>query len=168
MPDLNNIAMRDAEPVKVRHQTIGSSIYALWEQYLYGDGWRLVEIVMGTWVLLRGLSILFMGGMDANYYRAFPLSSEIALWGLLAVAIGAGRICGTIINGKWSRSPRLRWFAGVAAMAYQGMHFVIFAQLGLTLIAIGYLFWTVLEAAGVIRSTIDIRRKQSDYAAVGH
>jgi predicted MFS family arabinose efflux permease len=82
-------------------------------------------------------------------------------WGLLALAIGMGRIAGTIINGRWSRSPRLRWCVGVTAFAYQGLHCFFFWQIGLSVIAIGYLLWTVLEAMAIIRSTIDILRKRN-------
>ena len=153
-------AIPAVEAMKTKHHTIGQSVQGLWTQYLYGDAWRLVEIVIGTWVVLRGLTILFAGGMEADYYRAFPSSDQHVIWGLLAVLIGCGRIAGTVINGKWQRSPRLRWSAGVCGIAYQGIHFLLFAQLGYVVIAIGYLFWTVLESAGVIRSSIDILRKR--------
>ncbi|BDA84945.1 hypothetical protein Sa4125_24870 [Aureimonas sp. SA4125] len=146
--------------VRTRHHTIKASLVALWEQYLYGDGWRLVEIVIGTWVVVRGLTIIFAEGMDAVYYATFPMSDHPLLWGLVAVAIGAARIAGTVINGKWQRSPRLRWSAGVCGIAYQTLHCLIFAQMGLKLLALGYFFWVVLESAGVVRSSIDILRKR--------
>lgn len=148
--------------IKVRHHSIRASIEALWMEYLYGDGWRLVEIVMGTYAALRGIGILFFDGMNAPYYASFPLVEMPFLWGITAIAIGLGRIAGTVINGRWSRSPRLRWTAGFASVVYNGMHVLIFAGLGLSIITIIYAFWTVLEAAGVIRSSIDIKRKRDD------
>ncbi|MCQ8781740.1 hypothetical protein [Mangrovibrevibacter kandeliae] len=152
------VGVRDA--LKVTHHTLSSSLISLWEQYLYGDGWRIVELVIASWVILRGFAILFLGGMAASYYSGFPLRDWLLVWGGAAILIGCGRAAGTIINGKWQRSPRLRWTAGVFGLAYQLLHFVIFAKLGLTLIALGYAFWVLLEAAGVIRSTIDIKRKR--------
>jgi hypothetical protein len=146
--------------VRTRHHTIKASVTALWEQYLYGDGWRLVEVIIGTWVVSRGMTILFVGGMSASYYATFPLAGHPVFWGLVALAIGGARIAGTVINGKWQRSPRLRWTAGVCGIAYQALHCLIFAQMGFRLIALGYFFWVFLESLGVIRSSIDIMRKR--------
>lgn len=154
-------------PLKVRHDTIRSSVCALWQQYLYGDGWRLIEIVMALQVILRGLVILFLGGMTAGYYASFPAADFPIAWGVAGVAIGVARIAGTIINGKWQRSPRLRWTAGVLSMLYMGMHAMVFSQIGLTVIAVNYAFWALMEAAGVIRSSIDIHRKRIASCPVG-
>lgn len=153
--------MKKMDVQKVRHHSIRGSLEGLWFEYLYGDGWRLVEIMLGTQVVLRGLAILFLAGMDADYYDGFPFAGHPLAWGLLAILIGSGRIAGTVINGRWARSPRLRRTAGLCAFAYQGLHCFFFWQIGLAVIAVGYLFWTILEAMGVIRSTIDICRKRA-------
>jgi len=134
---------------------------------LYGDGWRLVEIVLGLQIVWRALAILFLGGMTAAYYETFPFIDFPLAWGLFAGAIGMARIAGTIINGRWKRSPRLRWTVGVMAFGYQGLHCYFFWQTGLSVIAIGYLLWTGLEAMAIIRSTIDIARKRTDGCGIG-
>jgi len=148
------------EVQKIRHHSIRASLQGLLMEYLYGDGWRLVEIVLGVQIVLRGLAILFLGGMAAAYYADFPFASMPVAWGILAFVIGGGRIAGTVINGRWGRSPHLRRTAGLCAFAYQGLHCYFFFSIGLSVIAVGYLFWTILEAMGVIRSTIDIQRKR--------
>ncbi|AZN72729.1 hypothetical protein D5400_16900 [Georhizobium profundi] len=152
---------------KVRHHSIRASIEGLWIEYLYGDGWRLVEIVLGLQIVSRAFSILFLGGMAVGYYQTFPFVDHALAWGLLTLGIGLARIAGTVINGRWKRSPRLRWCTGVLAFAYQGLHCFFFWQLGLTIIASGYLLWTIFEAMAIIRSTIDIARKRNEGCRAG-
>ena len=157
----------DAGPTKTSHGSVADSLRALFEEWAYGDGWRLVEIVLGAWVVLRGIAILLFGGMGASYYAAFPGADTPAVWGVAGLMIGGGRIAGTIINGRWKRSPRLRWTAGIFAIAWHVVHFAIFAQMGLTLIALGSCFWAVLEFLGVLRSSIDIIRKRDEQCRSG-
>lgn len=152
---------------KIRHHSIRSSLEGLWLEYLYGDGWRLVEIVLGLQIVWRALAILLLGGMTAGYYATFPFVDYPVVWGLLAFCIGLARIAGTVINGRWKRSPRLRWSVGVMAFLYQGLHCYFFWQIGLSIIAIGYLLWTVLEGMAIIRSTIDIARKRAGKCRTG-
>lgn len=152
---------------KVRHHSIRSSLEGLWLEYLYGDGWRLVEIVLGLQIVWRALAILLLGGMAADYYRSFPFVDHALEWGLLALGIGLARIAGTIINGRWKRSPRLRWTCGILAFAYQGLHCFFFWDSGLPIIASQYLLWTTLEGMAVIRSTIDIARKRAEGCRTG-
>ncbi|AZN72023.1 hypothetical protein D5400_12700 [Georhizobium profundi] len=152
---------------KVRHHSIRASIEGLWIEYLYGDGWRLVEIVLGLQIIGRAIAILFFGGMTAGYYETFPFVDHALEWGLTAFGIGVARISGTIINGRWKRSPRLRWACGVAAFLYQGLHCFFFWQIGLSVIAIGYLLWTVFEGMAITRSTIDIARKRNEGCQTG-
>lgn len=152
---------------KVRHHSLRSSVEGLWVEYLYGDGWRLVEIILGLQIVFRALAILFLGGMAASYYATFPFVDHALAWGLLTIGIGLARIAGTIINGRWKRSPRLRWAVGALAFGYQGLHCFFFWQIGLSVIAIGYLLWTALEGMAIIRSTIDIARKRSDGCGTG-
>lgn len=152
---------------KVRHHSLRSSVEGLWIEYLYGDGWRLVEIVLGLQIVWRALAILFLGGMTAGYYATFPFVDYPVAWGLLALGIGLARIAGTIINGRWKRSPRLRWTVGIMAFAYQGLHCFFFWEGGLPIIASQYLLWTILEGMAVIRSTIDIARKRAEGCRTG-
>jgi hypothetical protein len=102
-----------------------------------------------------------------GYYETFPFVDHALEWGLIAFGIGVARIAGTIINGRWKRSPRLRWVCGVAAFLYQGLHCFFFWQIGLSVIAIGYLLWTILEGMAIIRSTIDIARKRNEGCPTG-
>lgn len=57
---------------KVRHHLIRSSIEGLWIEHLYGDGWRMVEIVLGLQIIGRAIAILFLGGMTAGCYKTLP------------------------------------------------------------------------------------------------
>jgi hypothetical protein len=102
---------------KVRHHSLHSSIEGLWIEYLYGDGWRLVEIVLGLQIVFRRWRSYSWAAWQRATMRHSP-SSTIRSNGLLTLAIGLARIAGTIINGRWKRSSRLRWTVGALAFGY--------------------------------------------------
>lgn len=130
---------------------------ALWEDYLWGNGWRFVEVVLGLAILQRGLAVIFLKGGEAAYYQGFPLSDIPYGWGLLCLALGAARIFGTLRNGAWKRSPRLRWGAAVVGLWYYVANFYFLYQQGLVISASNHLFFVALEAAALLRASIDIR-----------
>lgn len=155
------MTLRTAD-AKHRHETIRDSIMSLVEQYVHGEGWRLVELILAINIIQRGMMILFFDGMDAPYYADFALSGYAEVWGSAAVIIGAARLAGIIINGRWKRSPRLRWATAFMAMCFQGVTAALFIDLGLINVASTFIYWTFLEVLGFLRSYVDvIKRKRS-------
>lgn len=140
------------------HPGTRECLRAMWEDYLWGNGWRFVEIVLGLAIVQRGLAILLLEGMETGLYEGFPLASWPAGWGGLCLAVGAARIAGTLRNGGWRRSPRLRWASAVVGFWYYAANGWFFLRLGLTVSASSHLFFAAMEAAAILRATIDLRR----------
>lgn len=90
---------------------------------------RFAEISFGFMILLRGVGLLLdLEAMSNPIYSGFLRVFSQQGWALTAICAGIGIIAGLFINGRWRRSPFLRFSGAVIGAVFYAMLTVLFVN----------------------------------------
>ncbi|WP_226781826.1 hypothetical protein [Oceaniglobus trochenteri] len=95
---------------------------------------RLLEIVLGSVTLARGVTLALPGlMMTGESYNSFTFLPE-AVWTVVFAMFGLGQLSAVVINGRWKRSPMIRSMGAVFGVwSFAALAAGFFASSGLSL-----------------------------------